>query len=160
MLLKSDLDVQWTRLKVTSENSSFRTQQTDCQRIYHVGYTSSHLNTEVNQHWAWIILGWETLQGISGSAGTYSGQSTVFSDSLCFNQVIETRWNKKNWLLPKGSLSNSLYDVFLNKKVISVNSSHVLWLQGWVHHVAGQACSLGRRVGYKHRQAELHLAKQ
>ncbi len=24
------------------------------------------------------------------------GQSTVFSDSLCLNQVIETRWNKKN----------------------------------------------------------------
>ncbi len=32
---------------------------------YHVGYTSSHSNTEVKQHWAWIILGWETLQGIS-----------------------------------------------------------------------------------------------
>ncbi len=42
-----------------------------CQRINHVGYTSSHLNTEVKQHWAWILLGWETLQGISGSAGTY-----------------------------------------------------------------------------------------
>ncbi len=41
------------------------------QQIYHVGHTSSHLNTEVKQHWAWIILGWETLQGISGSAGTY-----------------------------------------------------------------------------------------
>ena len=40
------------------------------QRSYHVGYTSSHLNTEVKQHWAWIVLGWETLQGISGSAGT------------------------------------------------------------------------------------------
>jgi hypothetical protein len=41
------------------------------QWIYHVGYTSSHTNTEVKQHWAWIILGWETLQRISGSAGTY-----------------------------------------------------------------------------------------
>ncbi len=30
-----------------------------------------HSNTEGKQHWAWIILGWETLQGISGSAGTY-----------------------------------------------------------------------------------------
>ncbi len=42
-----------------------------CQRIYHVGHTSSHSNTEVKQHWAWILLGWETLQGIPGSAGTY-----------------------------------------------------------------------------------------
>jgi hypothetical protein len=42
-----------------------------CQRIYHVGYTSYHSITEVKQHWAWIIHGWETLQGISGSAGTY-----------------------------------------------------------------------------------------
>jgi len=29
-------------------------------------YTSSRLNTEVKQHWAWIILGWVTLQGMSG----------------------------------------------------------------------------------------------
>ncbi len=62
--------------------------------FYHVGYTSSHSNTEVKQHWAWILLGWETLQGIPGSAGTYPPppcrQSTVFSDSLCLNQVIET----------------------------------------------------------------------
>ncbi len=34
------------------------------QQMYHVGYTSSHLNIEVKQHWAWIILEWETLQGI------------------------------------------------------------------------------------------------
>ena len=26
----------------------------------HVGNNSSHLSTEVNQHWAWIVLGWET----------------------------------------------------------------------------------------------------
>jgi len=32
--------------------------------FYHVGYTSSHSNTEVKQHWAWLLLGWETLQGI------------------------------------------------------------------------------------------------
>jgi hypothetical protein len=32
--------------------------------------TGSHSNTEVKQHKAWIVLGWETLQGISGSAGT------------------------------------------------------------------------------------------
>jgi hypothetical protein len=31
---------------------------------------SSQLKTEVKQHWAWIILGREALQGISGSAGT------------------------------------------------------------------------------------------
>ncbi len=42
-----------------------------CQQIYHVGYTSSNSNTEVKQHWAWIKLGWETLQRISGSAGSY-----------------------------------------------------------------------------------------
>ncbi len=34
-----------------------------CHQIYHVGYTSSHSNTEVKQHWAWIILGWETPPG-------------------------------------------------------------------------------------------------
>ncbi len=39
--------------------------------FYYVGYTSSHSNTEVKQNWAWILLGWETLQGIPGSAGTY-----------------------------------------------------------------------------------------
>ncbi len=27
------------------------------------------------------------------------GQSTVFSDSLCLNQVIETRWNQKKLVL-------------------------------------------------------------
>jgi hypothetical protein len=37
---------------------------------HHVGYTSSRLNTEVKQHCAWIILGFETLQGILASAGT------------------------------------------------------------------------------------------
>jgi hypothetical protein len=72
-----------------------------CQRIYHVGYTSSHSITEVKQHWAWLLLRWENLQGIPGSAGTYPpspspcGQNTVFSDSLCLNQVIETCWNQK-----------------------------------------------------------------
>ncbi len=39
-----------------------------CHQIYHVGYTSSYSNTLVKQHWAWIILGWETPQGFSGSA--------------------------------------------------------------------------------------------
>jgi hypothetical protein len=29
-----------------------------------------HMITKVKQHWAWIVLGWETLQGISGSSGT------------------------------------------------------------------------------------------
>jgi hypothetical protein len=38
--------------------------------IFHVGCTSSNLNTEVKQDWAVIILGWETLHGISGFAGT------------------------------------------------------------------------------------------
>jgi hypothetical protein len=41
-----------------------------CHRNYHVGYTRSHLNTEVKQHWVWIVLGWETLQGNSDSVGT------------------------------------------------------------------------------------------
>jgi hypothetical protein len=34
---------------------------------YHVGYTNSHSNTEVKQHWAWIIFEWETLQEFPGS---------------------------------------------------------------------------------------------
>ncbi len=76
---------------------SFSNQKNVCnQWIFHVGYTGSHLNNEVKQHRAWIILGWETLQGISGSAGTTPppcGQSTVLPDSLCLNQVIETRFD-------------------------------------------------------------------
>jgi hypothetical protein len=40
------------------------------QEIYHVGYSSSFSDTDVKQHWAWIILGWDSLQGISGSVGT------------------------------------------------------------------------------------------
>ncbi len=59
------------KLNFCDENSSFKTRVTLSQRIYHVGCTSSHLNTEVKQHWAWILLGWETLQGIPGSAGAY-----------------------------------------------------------------------------------------
>jgi hypothetical protein len=31
------------------------------------------LNTQVKQHWALIVLGWEALQGNSGSAGTPKG---------------------------------------------------------------------------------------
>ena len=31
-----------------------------CQRPYHVEHTSSRPITEVKQHWAWIVLGWET----------------------------------------------------------------------------------------------------
>ncbi len=39
------------------------------------------LNTEVKQHWVWIILGWETLQEISVSAAPPPcGQSTVLPD--------------------------------------------------------------------------------
>ncbi len=55
------------------------------QRIYHVGYTSSHSNTEVKQTWTLIILGWDSS----------SIQSTVLQDSLCLNQVIETCHNQK-----------------------------------------------------------------
>ncbi len=63
-----------------------------CQQIYHVGYTSSYLNTLVKQHWAWIILGCETLQGILGSAAPPPcGQSIVLLGCFCLNQVIETR---------------------------------------------------------------------
>jgi hypothetical protein len=65
-------------------------------QIYHVGYPCSHLNTEVKQHWAWIMLGWDTFKGISGSAGTLPcGLCTVLPDSLCLNQLIEACLNKK-----------------------------------------------------------------
>ena len=30
------------------------------QQPYHVENTSSRLITEVKQHWAWLVLGWET----------------------------------------------------------------------------------------------------
>ncbi len=95
---------------IKTYNSYEKVNKINSQQIYHVDYTSSHSSTEVKQHWALIILGWETLLGISGSAGTYPlppppgpgprppppcRQSTVFSDSLCLNQVIETRSNKQ-----------------------------------------------------------------
>jgi hypothetical protein len=40
------------------------------QYIYHVGYTSSHSNYEVKEHWTRTILGWETLPEMTGSDGT------------------------------------------------------------------------------------------
>jgi hypothetical protein len=50
----------------------------DCQQIYHVGYTSSHSNTEVKQHLAWILLGWETLQGIPEAGFLNNGFFVTF----------------------------------------------------------------------------------
>jgi hypothetical protein len=41
--------------------------------VCHVGYTSSHSSTEVKQLWAWIGVGWETLQRILSSARTLQG---------------------------------------------------------------------------------------
>ena len=31
-----------------------------CLRPYHVECTGSRPITEVKQHWAWLVLGWET----------------------------------------------------------------------------------------------------
>jgi hypothetical protein len=55
-------DIYVCGLGVYSQNTQ------EGQQIYLVGYTSSHLNSEVKQHWGRIILGRETLQGIPGSA--------------------------------------------------------------------------------------------
>jgi hypothetical protein len=43
------------------------------QQSCHVGYTSSHSNTAVKQHWACIALGWESLESISGSTVPLKG---------------------------------------------------------------------------------------
>jgi hypothetical protein len=57
------------------------------QQIYHVGYTSSHLNTEVKQQ----LLGWETLQGIPGSAGAYPPADRVQSFQTLFVSIKQLR---------------------------------------------------------------------
>jgi hypothetical protein len=49
---------------------SFLQNDLPCQPSCHVGY---HSNTEVKHHRAWIVLGCETLQKISGSAGSPKG---------------------------------------------------------------------------------------
>ena len=42
--------------QVVSESYGYES----CQRPYHVEHTSSRPITEVKQHWARIVLGWET----------------------------------------------------------------------------------------------------
>jgi hypothetical protein len=47
----------------TSRSAYFKRQNVcllPCQRPYHVEHTSSRPITEVKQHWARIVLGWET----------------------------------------------------------------------------------------------------
>ena len=48
-------------IKATQSRSFCRNEE--CGHVSgpcHVGSTSSHLNTEVKQHRAWIVIGWET----------------------------------------------------------------------------------------------------
>ncbi len=52
-----------------SQWSYLTKKQSHSQPVYHVGYTSSHSNIKVQQNRASLVLGWETIQGISGSAG-------------------------------------------------------------------------------------------
>ncbi len=62
---ENDTDRKGRRTYLVSLNVT-----TTKKTILHVGYTSFHSNFEVKQHWAYIVLGQETLQRISGSAGT------------------------------------------------------------------------------------------
>jgi hypothetical protein len=68
---------------------------TASQQSSHVGYTSSHSNTEVKQHWTCIVLGWETLQIISGSAGTPKG--ILSNASISFFHPCSAASSKKQY---------------------------------------------------------------
>ena len=41
---------------------------------WHVGHTGSHLNTEVKQRWARLVLGWVTVWVLAGCCWSRSGQ--------------------------------------------------------------------------------------
>ena len=51
-LFKCSFNVHHYRLKIYLRKHR--------QRPYHVEHTSSRPITEVKQHWAWLVLGWET----------------------------------------------------------------------------------------------------
>ena len=44
------------------EIADWRLENQDASDLCHVGNTNSHTNTEVRQHWARIVLGWETAR--------------------------------------------------------------------------------------------------
>jgi hypothetical protein len=44
----------------------------------YVGHTSTHLNTEVKQRWARIVLGWETIQMEGEPASCGLGRGVPF----------------------------------------------------------------------------------
>ncbi len=53
-----------------------------CQRPYHVEHTSSRPITEVKQHWARIVLGWETAWELRGGYVRVGGSHMASSGSL------------------------------------------------------------------------------
>ncbi len=62
-------------------------------QIFYSTGPSFHSNTEVKQNWAWIILGCETLQGISGSvlhAGNTKGGSITVPLTSCLNGLDQS----------------------------------------------------------------------
>jgi hypothetical protein len=93
-----------------------------CQRIYHVGHTSSHSNTEVKQHWAWILLGWETLQGIPGSAGIYPPLPPA--DRV---QSFQTLFVSIKWLGPAETKKKHIF-VKLGFSVSKVTDKKSSWI--------------------------------
>ncbi len=93
--------------------------------FYHVGYTSSHSNTEVKQHWAWILLGWETLQGIPGSAGTYPPPPLPLRTEYSLFRLSLSQSSDWDPLNQKKTLSNCFVK-YLYTKVVSYKSI-LLW---------------------------------
>ncbi len=63
------------------------------------------LNTEVEQHWAWIVLGWETLQRNSGTAGTPKGSLSKDRVDSCGVTSPKNIW-KEEVITSRGKASH------------------------------------------------------
>ena len=62
------------------------------QRPYHVEHTSSRLITEVKQHWARIVLGWETAWDLLVLLAFYKKKEKKEKKNLCSNIFCGARY--------------------------------------------------------------------
>jgi len=65
-----------------------------CQQHWHATRPKSKQGWGVKQHWAWILLGWETLQGML-CWPLPPADRTVFSDSVDWDPLKQTK--KQGW---------------------------------------------------------------
>ncbi len=106
--------------------------------FYHVGYTSSHSKTEVKQHWAWILLGWETLQGIPGSAGTFppppcplQTEYSLFRLSLSHSSDWDLLNQKKNEKKTSWEFTTKLFTIVVRQRSKFCKWKLVTFYQCW-----------------------------